>query len=62
MRAQWEDGRPAGRPEPRARRGPRHPVAAQPGRLGAELDARIRAEFPGLVAGDAVWAEAEGDA
>jgi hypothetical protein len=25
----------------------------------AELDERIRAEFPGLVAGDAVWTDTE---
>ena len=62
MRAQWEA---AGRPDAQSRaRAVARGILSQPNPAvwEPEVDARIRAEFPGLVAGDAVWAEPEGDA
>ena len=59
MRAQWEA---AGRPDAqeRARAVARGILSAPNAAVWApEVDRAIRAEFPGLVAGDAVWAEAE---
>jgi trimethylamine--corrinoid protein Co-methyltransferase len=59
MRAQWEA---AGRPDAQSRaRAVARGILSQPNPAvwEAELDARIRAEFPGLVAGDAVWTDTE---
>ena len=57
MRGQWEA---AGRPDAQYRaRAVARQILSQPNTAvwEPELEARIRAEFPGLVAGDAVWAE-----
>ena len=62
MRAQWEA---AGRPDAQSRaRAVARGILSQPNPAvwAPELDAQIRAEFPGLVAGEATWVEAEGDA
>jgi trimethylamine--corrinoid protein Co-methyltransferase len=59
MRAQWEA---AGRPDAQSRaRAVARGILSQPNAAvwAPELDARIRAEFPGLVAGDAIWKEDE---
>ena len=58
MRAQWED---AGRPDAQSRaRTAARGILTQPNPAvwDGELDARIRAEFPGIVAGNAIWNEA----
>jgi trimethylamine--corrinoid protein Co-methyltransferase len=57
MRAQWED---AGRPDAQSKaRAVARGILSQPNPAvwDGDLDARIRAEFPGIVAGDAVWFE-----
>jgi trimethylamine--corrinoid protein Co-methyltransferase len=62
MRAQWEA---AGRPDAQSRaRAVARGILSQPNPAvwAPELDAQIRAELPGLVAGEATWVEAEGDA
>jgi trimethylamine--corrinoid protein Co-methyltransferase len=62
MRAQWEA---AGRPDAQSRaRAFARGLLSQPNPAvwAPELDAQIRAEFPGLVAGEATWVEAGGDA
>jgi trimethylamine--corrinoid protein Co-methyltransferase len=62
MRAQWEA---AGRPDAQSRaRAVARGILSQPNPAvwSPELDARIRAEFPGLVSGEATWVETESDA
>jgi trimethylamine--corrinoid protein Co-methyltransferase len=57
MRAQWEA---AGRPDAQSKaRAVARGILSQPNPAAwdGDLDARIRAEFPGIVAGDAVWSE-----
>ena len=59
MRAQWEA---AGRPDAQSRaRAVAESILSKPNPAvwNGALDERIRAAFPGMVAGDAVWAEAE---
>jgi trimethylamine--corrinoid protein Co-methyltransferase len=61
MRAQWED---AGRPDIHARAmAEARRILSEPNAAvwDGELDAAIRARFPGLVAGDAVPLEAPGE-
>jgi trimethylamine--corrinoid protein Co-methyltransferase len=62
MRAQWET---AGRPDAQSRaRAVARGILSQPNPAvwAPALDARIHAEFPGLVAGDAIWLETGSDA
>lgn len=57
MRGRWED---EGRPDAHARalaEAKRILTRENPARFTEELDARVRAHFPGLVAGDARWYE-----